>query len=253
MKLANKVSIITGARRGLGLATAKLFFEEGATVIGIDLMEPDKEILHTIFNRAGKVSFKKVDITNSGEVRRFASEILENYGTVDILVNNAAIHTVGNIEEMTEEIFRATMEVNVFGAFYVTKYVIPMMKNNKSGGAIVNVSSNLGLMGAEGRVAYPTSKAAIINFTRCLALDYAKYNIRVNAVAPGTIGTEMTMDFFKKKHSEEFIRENRALHPLNRFAEPEEVAKGILYLAADDSSFVTGSVLSIDGGYTSGK
>ena len=253
MKLLDKISVITGARRGLGFATAKLFFDQGAKVIALDLLDLDRGIYADAFGNSDRVIFKRVDITKPNEVRELASEISEKFGRVDVLVNNAAVHTVGNIEEMSEEDFRRTMEVNVLGLFYVTKSLIGLMKNNPNGGSIINVASNLGLVGAAGRIAYPTTKAAVINFTRCMALDYAKENVRVNAIAPGAIRTEMTIDFYRQMGSEDLAERDRAMHPLGRLAEPEEIARGILFLACDDSSYATGSVLAVDGGYTCGK
>jgi NAD(P)-dependent dehydrogenase (short-subunit alcohol dehydrogenase family) len=253
MKLSGKTAIITGAARGLGLETANLFCREGARVIGVDINEPVAKDISEISTGPGSLIFKKVDITSVDSVRQFCNYVEREIKTLNILVNNAAVHIVGNIEEISVENFKKTLDTNVLGMFLVTKYLIPLIKQNKDGGSIINVASNLGLMGAAGRIAYPTSKGAVINFTRCMALDYAGHNIRVNSVAPGAIDTEMTKNFFKEQGSEEFMRQNRALHPLDRFAEPLEIAKGILFLASDDSSYATGSVLVLDGGYTCGK
>ena len=252
MKLKDKITVITGAKRGLGLATAKLFFEEGAVVIGIHQSEPVKDIYENVFKRSDRVFFEKVDITDPNAVKNFASSVEKKFKKVNVLVNNAGINSMGNIEETTEEDFNKTMAVNVFGTFVVTKYFIPIIKKNKEGGSIVNVASNIGMVGMAGRIAYTTSKGAIVNFTRSMALDYAKNNIRVNAIAPGGINTDMVIDFFKE-YPEEFKLKVYAMHALNRLAEPEEIAKGILFLASDDSSYATGSILSVDGGYTCGK
>jgi 3-oxoacyl-[acyl-carrier protein] reductase len=254
MLLDKKTAIVTGATRGLGFAIADLFRREGATVIGIDKDIPEKgEKSFPFFNASDQnVCFRQVDITDSGAVKAFAEYVKERFGRVDILVNNAGVHITGNIEEISEENFKKSLDVNVLGAFHVTKYIIPFMKDHSEGAAIVNVSSNLGLMGAKGRVAYPTTKAAIANFTRCMAMDYAEHNIRVNAIAPGAITTELTMNFFKER-GEKFVEENKAQHILNRFAEPEEIAQSALFLASDMSSYCTGSMLSADGGYTCGK
>ena len=253
MKLKDMVAIITGAARGLGFATAKVFFEEGASIVGIDILEPDNKDVATVFGKSDKVFFKKVDITDIESVKNFTDYVNNDIGKVNILVNNAAIDTVGNIEDTTEETFKKIMDVNVFGTFLVTKHIVPIMKKNKDGGSIINVASNIGLVGMADRIAYTTSKGAIINFTRSMALDYAKYNIRVNTISPGAMNTEMVIEFFKEHGSEEFKKQVSAMHALNRFAEPEEIAKAILFLASGDSSYATGSTLVIDGGYTCGK
>lgn len=252
MRLKDKIVVITGARRGLGLETSKLFFKEGAIIIGIAQHEFDRNIYKDLFNNSDRVLFKKLNITDVDAVKKFITEIERNFGKINILVNNAGVNSMGNIEETTEEEFNKTMHVNVYGTFVVTKYCIPLIKKNKNGGSIINVSSSIGVVGMAGRIAYTTSKGALINFTRSMALDYAKYNIRVNAVAPGGINTDMVIDFFKQ-YPEEFKLKIYAMHPLNRLAEPEEIAKGILFPASDDSPYSTGSVLTLDGGYTCGK
>lgn len=253
MKLEGKIAVVTGAYQGLGYAIAKLFLAEGAIVIGIDIHQVDQDEYRQQFPYPERIFYRVVDITKSNQVQALVSEVKNEFGTLNILVNNAGIHTVGTIEELTEEQFFNSLNVNVMGLFYMTKYFLPLLKQNSSGSSIVNVSSNLGSMGARGRIAYPTTKAAVNNFTRCMAMDYARFGVRVNAIAPGAIDTEMTRNFFKSINSEEFILTNRAMHALNRFAEPEEIARGVLFLACNDSSYMTGAVLAMDGGYTCGK
>jgi len=252
MKLKNKIAFITGAARGLGFSTAKAFFNEGATVICTDIISPDQKIVKKIFKDSNEVIFKKLDITNSTQVKEISEWVEKEFKRLDILVNNAAINSIGNIEESTEEDFLKTMNINVFGTFLVTKYLIHIIKKS-FGGSIINIASNIGIMGMAGRIAYTTSKGAIVNFTRSMALDYAPFNIRVNAVAPGAMNTEMVKEFFEINNDPEFKKQICSMHALNRFAEPDEIAKAILYLASDDSSYATGSVLVIDGGYTCGK
>jgi len=253
MKLKNKVAVITGAATGLGFETAKLFFKEGASIVGVYHKQFDDKKINDAFGGADNVFYKRTDITSSGDVKELVSETGKRFGRVDILVNNAAVDTIGNVENTTEEEFKRIMDVNVYGMFLCTKYMIPLMKKNEAGGSIVNVSSSIGLMGMADRIAYTTSKGAVINFTRSMAMDYAGLNIRVNAIAPGAIWTEMVTEFFKKHASEEFKQEIYRMHALNRFAEPLEIAKAILFLAGDDSSYATGAVFSVDGGYTCGK
>jgi len=252
MRLKNKIAVITGSRRGLGLEVARLFFEEGATVIGIARHDFEDNIKNEVFKGSDKVVLEKVDITDPEKVKGFAHNIEKRFGKIDILVNNAGINSTGNIEEVSIEEFKETMTVNVSGTFFVTKYLIPLIRKNDSGGSIINVSSSIGVVGTKRRIAYTTSKGALNNFTRSMALDYAKYNIRVNAIAPGGINTDMVVDYFKQ-FPEEFRLEVCAQHALNRLAEPREIANGILFLASDESSYMTGCIMTIDGGFTSGK
>jgi NAD(P)-dependent dehydrogenase (short-subunit alcohol dehydrogenase family) len=195
----------------------------------------------------------KTDITSVREVRKFAVQIEKKFERVDVLVNNAAVDTSGNVEDTSEEDFKRIIDVNVYGMFLVTKYLIPLMKKGKKGGSIINVASSIGLMGMAKRLAYTTSKGAVVNFTRSMAMDYVEDNIRVNAIAPGGIYTEMVDEFFKRHASEEFKREIFKMHVINRLAKPIEIAKPILFLASDDSTYANGAVFSVDGGYTCGK
>lgn len=252
MRLKDKVAVITGVRRGLGLATAQLFINEGAVVIGLSKNMLEKDIQEKLFQKPDRAFFEAIDITDAAAVKEFALNIEQKFGYINILVNNAGINSMGNIEEVSEEEFSRTMAVNVYGTFLVTKYLIPLMKKNINGGSIVNVSSNIGVVGMSGRIAYTTSKGAVINFTRSMAMDYAKYNIRVNTIAPGAINTDMVIEFFKN-YPKEFREKVCAMHALNRLAEPIEIANAILFLASDESSYVTGSVMAVDGGYTCGK
>jgi len=252
MRLKDKIAFITGASRGLGFAAAKAFFGEGATVICADLVFPDEKKVKEEFNNSDKIIFRKLDVTNADQVKENAKFIEDKFGRLDILVNNAAINSIGNIEESTEEDFQKTMNINVFGTFLVTKYMIPLIKKS-AGGSIINIASNIGMVGMAGRIAYTASKGAIVNFTRSMALDYAPLNIRINAVAPGAINTEMVKEYFEINNDPEYKKQVCAMHALNRFADPDEIAKAILFLASDESSYATGSVLVIDGGYTCGK
>jgi len=252
MRLKDKIAFITGASRGLGFAAAKAFFKEGATVICADLVFPDEKKVKDEFNGSDKIIFRKLDVTNIDQVKENAKFISDKFGRLDILVNNAAINSIGNIEESTEEDFQKTMNINVFGTFLVTKYMIPNIKKS-TGGSIINIASNIGMVGMAGRIAYTASKGAIVNFTRSMALDYAPLNIRINAVAPGAINTEMVREYFEINDDPEYKKQICAMHALNRFADPDEIAKAILFLASDESSYATGSVLVVDGGYTCGK
>jgi NAD(P)-dependent dehydrogenase (short-subunit alcohol dehydrogenase family) len=254
MKLKEKVAVITGAARGLGLATAQLFMEEGASVICADSTELDaKAFINKEFGGSTRVWYQRVNITRVEEVKALAAFVEKNFGRLDILVNNAAVDTIGNVEETTEEEFRRIMDVNVFGTFCVTRNLMPLIKKAGAGSAIVNVASNIGLVGMNRRVAYTTSKGAVVNFTRSMAIDCAPLDIRVNAIAPGAINTEMVQKFFAGHADKGYRAEIESWHALNRFAEPAEIARGILFLVSSDSSYATGMTLSVDGGYTAGK
>jgi NAD(P)-dependent dehydrogenase (short-subunit alcohol dehydrogenase family) len=253
MKLKDKVAVITGAATGLGFETAKLFFEEGASVVGTYHEKFDGGKIDAAFGGSDRVLYRKTDVTSASDVESLASAVERAFGRLSVLVNNAGVSSVGSIEMTSVEEFRRVMDVNVFGMFLVTKHLLPLMKKEKSGAAIVNVASNIGIMGMANRVAYTTSKGAVLNFTRSLALDCARDNIRVNAVAPGAILTDMVEDYLKTQPSQEFRRSIERLHALNRFARPIEIAKSILFLAGDESSYATGAIFSVDGGYTCGK
>jgi NAD(P)-dependent dehydrogenase (short-subunit alcohol dehydrogenase family) len=254
VKLKEKVALITGAARGLGLATAQLFLEEGASVICVDAAELDeKKFVAEHFGGSDRVRYRRVDITKTAEVQGLAGFVDKSFGRLDVLVNNAAVDTIGSVEETTEDEFRRIIDVNVFGTFCVTRNLMPLIRKAGRGSAIVNVASNIGLMGMNRRVAYTTSKGAVVNFTRSVAIDCAPLDIRVNAIAPGAINTEMVQRFFAGHADKGYRAEVESWHALNRFAEPGEIARGILFLSCADSSYATGMTLSVDGGYTAGK
>jgi NAD(P)-dependent dehydrogenase (short-subunit alcohol dehydrogenase family) len=253
MLLKDKVAVVTGAATGLGFETAKLFFREGAHVVGTFHEKFEEKKIGDAFGDSERMLYVQTDITRMDEVKNFAAEIGKRFERVDVLVNNAAVDTSGTVEDTSEEEFKRIMDVNVYGMFLVTKYIVPLMKKGKKGGSIINVASSIGLMGMANRLAYTTSKGAVVNFTRSMAMDYVDYNIRVNAIAPGGIFTEMVVDFFKRHASEEFKQEIFKMHVMNRLADPIEIAKPILFLASDDSTYANGAIFSVDGGYTCGK
>jgi NAD(P)-dependent dehydrogenase (short-subunit alcohol dehydrogenase family) len=253
MVLKDKVAVITGAATGLGFETAKLFFREGASVIGTFHNKFDKKKIEDTFGESERMMYIQTDIAKPDEVKKFAVDIEKGFDRVDVLVNNAAVDASGNVEDTSEEDFKRVMDINVYGMFLVTKYIIHLMKKGKKGGSIINVASSIGLMGMANRLAYTTSKGAVVNFTRSMAMDYVDFKIRVNAIAPGGIFTEMVNEFFKRHASEDFKKDIFKMHVINRLAQPIEIARPILFLACDDSSYVNGSVFSVDGGYTCGK
>ena len=247
MRLSNRVVLITGGNRGIGLAAARLFAEEGARVVllGRDQAKGESE--------AGSIpnaKFIQGDVTKAEDCRRAVEESTRMFGGLDILVNCAGIiYRNRTVEQTTEEEWDATFDVNVKGTFLMCKYVMPALRERK--GCIVNLSSYVGLVGFRGASAYAASKAAIINLTRSMALDHAREGVRVNAVCPGSVDTEMIHAAWEKfGDMEEARRLWSEKHPVGRIAQPEEVARTILFLASDDASFITGTALAVDGGLT---
>ncbi len=250
MRLENKVAIVTGGARGIGEAAVKLFAAEGAKVVIGDILEErgrklEKEIVERIGAEA--CIFAKLDVSSSLDWKETIELVNSKFGKLNVLVNNAAIFdSPRTIVETDEAVWDHLMAVNAKGVFLGTKAAIPQMIS-AGGGSIINVSSQFAIVGADfENPAYQASKGAIRIFTKTTALQYAKYNIRANSVHPGPIDTEGST--FKKESSE---MRNFVLSkvPMGRPGRPEEVASGILFLASDESSFMTGSELVIDGGY----
>lgn len=243
MKLQNKVAIITGGSRGIGFATAKLFSEQGAK---ITITARDKKRLDSAASKLQNTAAIPADIKNQSEVDAVVKKTVERFGKIDILVNNAGIYPGTKLlHEISEGEWNEVIDVNLTGQFRFTKSVIPHMLEH--GGSIVNVSSDAGLKAYVGfhADAYSASKAGLILLTKSAALEYAKNHIRINCICPGAVETDMLRPAIQTEIQRQIID---AEHPLGRIGQPEDVAKAILYFASDDSSWVTGSVLAIDGG-----
>ncbi len=250
MKLRSKVALITGGTEGMGLATASLFLREGARVMVSGRSQAKGARALRELRPLGEVDFVKGDVSRASDAKRMVEKTVSRFGRIDILFNNAGIYLEKTAEDTTEEEFDRVVDVNLKGTFLVSKSAIPHMKRQGSG-VIVNNSSDAGLIGNRSCPAYCASKGAITIMTKAMALDLASSNIRVNCVNPAVIDTPMLAKEVKRSdHPRRYLAESRAMQPMGRIGRPEEVASAVLFLASDDSSFVTGATLSVDGGST---
>ncbi len=248
-RVEGKVVVVTGGALGIGRETCLLLAKEGAKVAITDMLDKEgQELADEITKSGGVAKFWHLDVTNEKEVEKVYAEVFKEFGRLDATVNNAGIAGVDKpTHELTEDEWDATMNVNVKGVFFCTKHAIPYMRKS-GGGSIVNLSSIYGLIGAGDIPAYHASKGAVRLMTKNDALIYAKDNIRVNSVHPGFIWTPLVEKLGKETPG--FREHLDSLHPIGHIGEPIDVAYGILYLVSDESKFVTGSELVIDGGYT---
>ncbi len=250
-RLKDKVAIITGAASGIGSAAAVLFAKEGAKLVLADVDEKGLKKTAGLISEAGAaVVIKKTDVASEDEVKTLIDFALDTHSQVDILCNNAGITgDISDLEQQDKNIWHQVYAVNVLGAVFAVKHIAKHMQERNSG-AIVNTSSVAGIRAGAGGNAYSASKAALINFTQTAACDLGGYNIRVNAVCPGLIETGMTKPIF------DYAREAGKEHKLGsrcelkRYGNPQEVAYAILFLASDESSYITGQALAVDGGNT---
>lgn len=243
--LQDKVAIVTGGASGLGEATVRKFIDEGAKVAIFDVNEEDgKALVKELTDAGAEVIFVKTNIADETAVKNGVAKTVDKFGRVDVLVNNAGVGNGGKVADVSLEDWRKTLSVDVDGGFLMTKHVIKQMLKN-GGGAIVNMASGLGYVARPELSSYVTSKHAMIGLTQATALDYATDNIRVNAVCPGYVNTHI-IDYMTTEEKENL----KALHPMGRLGEPEEIADAVVFLASDKSSFMTGSSLIVDGGYT---
>ena len=249
MRLKDKVAIITGAASGIGKATAKLFAEHGAKVVVADIdKDGGSQTVTQIQNGGNEAIFVETDVTLKVDTEKMVAQTVETYGKLDILFNNAGIAMRLPVAELPEEDWHRCLDVNLTGVFLCAKAAIPAMLKNGCG-SIINMSSIYGVVGADVRAAYVASKGGVTNLTRGMALDYAENNIRVNCICPGFVETPLVAGVIKTPEEYQTLADK---HPMCRLGQPEEIAYGALYLASDESAFVTGIALPIDGGYTAG-
>jgi 3-oxoacyl-[acyl-carrier protein] reductase len=243
LKLSGKVALVTGAAQGIGRAIALLLARNGADIVVSDInLEKAEETAKEIRAIGPRAMAVKVDVANLGDVERMVEGILEKLAKIDILVNNAGITRDKLVLRMTEEDWDAVLGVNLKGTFNCTKAVLRHMGKQRSG-KIVNIASVVGEMGNAGQANYSASKAGVIGLTKTIAREYAQRGINVNAIAPGYIETPMT-DALPEKAKEEL----KKLIPMERLGKPEDVAEAVLFLVSEESSYVTGQVLNVNGG-----
>ncbi|MEC0230592.1 SDR family NAD(P)-dependent oxidoreductase [Paenibacillus alba] len=255
MRLQDKVILITGSGSGIGRSSALLFAKEGAQVIVNDLDEgKGTQTVQEITDAGGKAQFIQADVTHADSVKQMVEKIIQEHGRIDVLFNNAGISGVGALHELEPDFWDRIMSINVKGVFLPSKYVIPHMMDRKSG-SIINMSSCVAEIGLARRAAYAATKGAVLALSKSMQVDYASYGIRVNALLPGTILTPFVENYLRTSYDdpEVAIASLKTRQLSNDLGRPEDVAQAALFLASDDSKFMMGSPLYIDGGATFGK
>lgn len=255
MRLKDKVALITGAGSGIGRETARLYAENGAFVVINDINETHaKETLEIIEGMGCQGEVVLFDVTQPNEVKEAIERIIESNGKIDVLFNNAGIPGVGEIHEIEESLWNKVVDVNINGVFIVSKYVLPYMIERKDG-SIINMSSCVAEIGLARRALYAATKGAVLAMTKSMQVDYAKHNIKVNALLPGTIYTPFVEQYLRESYDdmEEGLRSVTNRQLTDQLGTPEDVAKAALFLASDDAKFVMGSPLYVDGGVVFGK
>jgi NAD(P)-dependent dehydrogenase (short-subunit alcohol dehydrogenase family) len=250
MRLQDKVALITGAGSGIGRETATLFAREGASVVVVDVNDAaGQETVDMIETIGGQATYVHADIAQAASCEKMVRTAEETYGKLNILFNNAGISHINddNAETTEETVWDLTMNINLKGVFLGCKYGVPALRRT-GGGSIINTASFVALVGAATpQIAYTASKGGVLSMTRELAIIHARENIRVNALCPGPLRTELLMKYLNTEEK----RQRRLVHiPMGRFGEAKEIAQAVLFLASDESSFVTGATFMVDGGIT---
>lgn len=255
VRLANKVALITGSGSGIGRSTALLFAQQGAQVVVNDIAEARaNETVDEICRQGGQAIAIQADVTKDLEVQQLVDRALAAYGKIDVLFNNAGISGIGAIHELDEELWDNVVNVNLKGVFLPSKHIVPhMMERNV--GCIINMSSCIAEIGLLRRAVYAATKGAVLALTKSMQVDYAPYNIRVNALLPGTILTPFVEAYLQASYDdpEVALASIRSRQLSGELGRPEDVAKAALFLASDESKFMMGSPLYVDGGATFGK
>lgn len=251
-QLEGRVAIVTGAASGIGRASARLFAEEGAKVVAADWNGQAGAATVEEIRRVGlEATFCCTDVSKANEVEAMVGRAVEAYGRLDVLFNNAAVQIMGTLASTSEEDWDRIHSVNLKGVFLCSKHAIPQMVRH-GGGSVVNMASALGLVGDPGLAAYCAAKGGVIALTKAAAMGYGPQGVRVNCICPGDVDTPMVTDYFNKESDPAAARNAVNRHyALRRIASPGEIAQTALFLASDASSFMTGSVLVVDGGLTS--
>lgn len=251
MRFDGKIAVVTGASLGIGKACALGFAQEGAKVAIIDINEEQgKAAVKEAEALRGEAVFIGADVANEQDVIAMVDGVLERWGRLDILVNNAGIYVQGDVTATEQEEWERVMAVNLRGPFLCTKHAVPAMEKN-GGGTVINIASEAGLVGIPGQVAYNVSKGGLIALTRSCAVDLAGRGVRVNCVCPGTTDTPLVKEAINRADDPAAARRRlEEVRPLNRLGKPEEIASAALYLASEAAAYATGSIFSIDGGYT---
>lgn len=251
MGFQGKVALVTGGTSGIGRETAILFAKEGAKVVVAGRRESEgRETVDLIHTAGGNGLFVKTDVTKAPEVEALVKATVEKFGRLDVAFNNAGYEGVWtSIIRQTEEDFDRTMSVNVKGTWLCLKYEILQMLKQGSGGSIVNMSSIMGMIGSSGAAAYSASKHGVIGLTKASALETARSGIRINAVCPATVETDMAQRLFSAPPVHKFVL---GCHPIGRFAKASEIAEAVVWMCSDHASFMTGESLVLDGGFLAG-
>jgi NAD(P)-dependent dehydrogenase (short-subunit alcohol dehydrogenase family) len=245
--LKDKVAIVTGAGSGIGRACAMALAREGARVV---LVGRRKERLEDVAREIGDHALAiSADVSQQKEIDRVIAQAIEKFGAIHVLVNNAGVLHIGNAEQITEEQWDQTFNVNVRGVWLMSRAVLPQMRS-AGGGSIINMASTLGVVGARNRTAYAASKGAVVLLSKSMAIDHGHENIRVNAICPSFVETELTAAVLSNAPDPGAVRRERtAAHPIGRLGRPEDIAGMAVYLLSNESSWVTGAILAVDGGY----
>jgi NAD(P)-dependent dehydrogenase (short-subunit alcohol dehydrogenase family) len=246
-RLKGKIGIVTGGGSGIGRACAIALAKEGARVA---LAGRRRNKIEEVAREIGDKAFALAcDVSNTSDISRLLDQTVSRFGGLNFLLNNAGILQIGNAEQITEDQWDRTFNVNVRAVWLLSRAALPHLRK-AGGGSIINVASTLGIVGARNRAAYASSKGAVVQLTKSMAVDHGHENIRVNAICPSFVDTELTAAFLSQAQDPEAARRERiAAHPIGRLGRPQDLAGMAVYLASDESSWVTGAVLPVDGGY----